>query len=311
MNAPRSMPVVPSQTRWEMMRLISQAITRSTLHRSVTSMPISFSTASARRTLLAMRRQVVGAVGERDDLVVVAVLAQLLEAGVQVADVRDAALDRLAVELEHQPQHAVRRGVLRADVDQHVLGAEVVVGSCRRPRSTPSGTRAGRPSRVQARGGERDISTVRVAHFSESPARPRASRSRMSAGSSSNASAMRQLFQGVVRFGIGGERLPGLLRAAEVAAQREVLPQRIPLGVGLPHQDAAQVGMPGKTTPNMSNTSRSSQSAPRQRSHDRVDLERPALVERDLDPQVGSARRATGAGRPPRAGAPGRGSRPR
>ena len=48
------MPVVPSQTRWEMMRLISQAITRSTLQRSVISMPISFSTASARPTLFAM-----------------------------------------------------------------------------------------------------------------------------------------------------------------------------------------------------------------------------------------------------------------
>ncbi len=45
-------------------------------------------------------------------------------------------------------------------------------------------------------------------------------------------------------FGIGIERLPRLLGPAEVAAQREVLPQRITLGVGLPHQDAAQVGMP-------------------------------------------------------------------
>ena len=54
MNAPRSMPVVPSQTRWEMIRLISQAITRSTRHRSGTSIPISFSAASARPTLLAM-----------------------------------------------------------------------------------------------------------------------------------------------------------------------------------------------------------------------------------------------------------------
>ena len=54
MYAPRSMPVVPSQTRWEMIRLISQAITRSTRHRSVISIPISFSAASARPTLFAI-----------------------------------------------------------------------------------------------------------------------------------------------------------------------------------------------------------------------------------------------------------------
>ena len=59
-------------------------------------------------------RQVVGAVGERDDLIVVPVLAQLLEPGVQVADVGDTALDGLALELEHQPEHAVGGRVLRA-----------------------------------------------------------------------------------------------------------------------------------------------------------------------------------------------------
>ena len=48
------MPVVPSHTRWEMIRLISHAITRSTVHRSVISSPISFSTASARQTLFAI-----------------------------------------------------------------------------------------------------------------------------------------------------------------------------------------------------------------------------------------------------------------
>ena len=46
--------MVPSHTMCEMMRFISQAITRSTWHRSVTSIPISFSAASASPTLLAM-----------------------------------------------------------------------------------------------------------------------------------------------------------------------------------------------------------------------------------------------------------------
>jgi hypothetical protein len=44
---------------------------------------------------------------------------------VQVADVRHAPHHGLAVELEHQPQHAVRRRVLRADVDEHVLALEL------------------------------------------------------------------------------------------------------------------------------------------------------------------------------------------
>ena len=48
------MPVVPSQTMCEMIRLISHAITRSTVHRSVISIPISFSAPSARQTLFAM-----------------------------------------------------------------------------------------------------------------------------------------------------------------------------------------------------------------------------------------------------------------
>src|SRR5687768_1101757 len=69
--------------------------------------------------------EVVLAIGPRDDLIVLPVLPDLLEAAVQVADVGNAPHDGLAVELEHQPQHAVRRWVLRADVDQHVLTAEL------------------------------------------------------------------------------------------------------------------------------------------------------------------------------------------
>src|SRR6185437_12462189 len=48
----------------------------------------------------------------------------------------------------------------------------------------------------------------------------------------------RELFHGVARFRIGGERLAQLFRPAEAATQREVLPQRIPLVILLPHQDA-------------------------------------------------------------------------
>ena len=54
MNAPRSIDVVPSHTICEMMRLISQAITRNTVQRGVISIPINFSAASAKPTLFAI-----------------------------------------------------------------------------------------------------------------------------------------------------------------------------------------------------------------------------------------------------------------
>ncbi len=47
-------------------------------------------------------------------------LGELLGRAVQQADVRIGALDDLAVELEHEPQHAVRRRVLRAEIHRVV-----------------------------------------------------------------------------------------------------------------------------------------------------------------------------------------------
>jgi hypothetical protein len=55
-------------------------------------------------------------------------LAVLLEAAVEVADVRPRRLHHLAVGLELDAQHAVRRRVLRAHVEDHVVRIEVVVG---------------------------------------------------------------------------------------------------------------------------------------------------------------------------------------
>src|SRR2546425_5512532 len=40
-----------------------------------------------------------------------------------MADVRETARDELAGDLTPEPQHAVGRGMLRADVDQHVVAA--------------------------------------------------------------------------------------------------------------------------------------------------------------------------------------------
>ena len=72
--------------------------------------------------LVGERREPVVPVGQHDDLPVVAHLEELLGAAVHVADDRLGGQDALAVEGEPQPQHPVRGGVLRADVEHHVLG---------------------------------------------------------------------------------------------------------------------------------------------------------------------------------------------
>ena len=64
----------------------------------------------AEGVLLVHRRDVVEPVEVADRLQIGLVLDQLLGAAVQQADVRIDALHHLAVELQHQPQHAVRRG---------------------------------------------------------------------------------------------------------------------------------------------------------------------------------------------------------
>ena len=64
-------------------------------------------------------------------------LDQLLGAAMQQADVRVDALDDLAVELQHEPQHAVGRGMLRPEVDVevadfgfwHWVAREIAVGA--------------------------------------------------------------------------------------------------------------------------------------------------------------------------------------
>ncbi len=61
---------------------------------------------------------VVHPVDDGDVLVVVEVLAEFLEAAVQVADVRRAADDAFAVEFQHQAQRGVRGRVLRAEIER-------------------------------------------------------------------------------------------------------------------------------------------------------------------------------------------------
>ena len=155
--------------------------------------------AERERDVVAGRVEIILAVGPRDDLIVLPVLADLLEAAVQVADVRDAAHDRLAVELEHQAQHAVRRRMLRPDVDEHVLALEI--GLDRRRRVDGDGVarsrrrRAGRAADGPAHPGRSSRARLRPCVSSSPsllsrPSRRRRAARRMSVGRSSNASAI-------------------------------------------------------------------------------------------------------------------------
>src|SRR5690349_23185849 len=130
-------------------------------------------------------RQVIGPVGERNDLVVMAVLAELFEAGVQVADVRDHTHHGFAIELHHQPEDAVRGGMLGPDVDEHMLAREA------RFFEGAERDACGTPLRVNAGGRELELDRA-LAHseWGSLPRSPRRSRSFMSGGSSSYASAM-------------------------------------------------------------------------------------------------------------------------
>ena len=70
-------------------------------------------------------REVVHAVGQGNELIVVPVFPLLLEPRVQVADVGDHPHHDLAVKLHDEPQHTMRRRMLRPDVDEHVLAAQL------------------------------------------------------------------------------------------------------------------------------------------------------------------------------------------
>ena len=135
------MPCVPSQTRWLLMRCSSAISTRISRTRSGISSPSSFSTDSAERHAVGLRAQVVHPLDERDDLLPLLLLGRLLDAGVEVADGRRDREDRLAVELQHQPQHAVRAGVLGPHVDGHHFGLDlrhVTVAAAPRPHRRDS-----------------------------------------------------------------------------------------------------------------------------------------------------------------------------
>ncbi len=78
------------------------------------------------RPLAEQRAHVLQRVEVADGLVVVRVLAQLLDAAMEVPQHRVEIDHLLAVELEDHPQHAVGRGVLRTHVDEHLAVTERV-----------------------------------------------------------------------------------------------------------------------------------------------------------------------------------------
>ena len=70
--------------------------------------------------LLVHRRDIIEPVEIRNCLQIGLLLDQLLGAAMQKADMRIDALDDFAIELEHEAQHAVRRRVLRPEIDGEI-----------------------------------------------------------------------------------------------------------------------------------------------------------------------------------------------
>jgi len=65
--------------------------------------------------------EVIDAIGVGDEGVPRLTLAHLFRAAVVKADVGHHIHDLLAIELEDEPQHAMRTGVLRSDIEKHEL----------------------------------------------------------------------------------------------------------------------------------------------------------------------------------------------
>ena len=85
---------------------------------AATVMPSSFSTASAKACSWHIGDDIVEPVEIRDRLQIGLVLDQLFGAAMQQADMRIDALDDFAVQFEDKPQHAVRRRMLRPEIDR-------------------------------------------------------------------------------------------------------------------------------------------------------------------------------------------------
>ena len=127
---------------WLAMRLSSQARTRMCSARRGTSRPEQLLRRQDRQRLAEHGGGVLERVAVADGVVPVAVLADLLDAAVEVAQDGVEVHDALAVDLEDDAQDAVRRGVLRPEVDEHLAVAEgVELGLALRARRAAAGWR--------------------------------------------------------------------------------------------------------------------------------------------------------------------------
>ena len=90
--------------------------------RGGTWIPASFSTAVQVGQVVHHTAEIVDAIGVRDVGVPGLTLAHLFRPPVMEPDVRHRVDDLFAVELQGDPQHAVRAGVLGADIEEHEIG---------------------------------------------------------------------------------------------------------------------------------------------------------------------------------------------
>ena len=125
--APSCTPTSPRNSDTLAMRLISIMIVRIHCARGGASIAHQLLGGEDERHLVGEAAEPVDAVDERRDLRVRADLGELLVAAVHVAGRRVGPHDLLAVEADDDPQRAVRRRVLRTDVEGHPLGLELDV----------------------------------------------------------------------------------------------------------------------------------------------------------------------------------------
>ena len=231
MIAPTSSPNAQMFSRWLRMRVISANSTRMYWPRGGGVDPHQLLDRQREGMLLAHRRDVIEPVEIGDRLQVGLVLDQLFGAAVQQADMRVGALDDLAVHLQHQPHHAVRRRMLRPEIHREIAdrrrAVEFVVALGRRADADSIG-RSCRALRARRPSGRRSA-------FS-SPGRmlvhPLPRRQEIEA-----AEFLLQLDRLV-----DDALLLLVVAQLDIAGQREILAQRMPVKPVI-GQDAAQIGM--------------------------------------------------------------------
>ena len=138
--APSSSAEVPSQTRCEWIRFSSQQAGAHPRRLRRRLEPEQLLDREHEDELVVLEREVVDPLRVRDRLPPRLVLHVLLEARVEVADHGLEPDDVLAVQVDDQAQHAVRRRMVRPEVDRHHVAGRA---HARRGRAAPSGPGSG------------------------------------------------------------------------------------------------------------------------------------------------------------------------